>query len=152
MGHVRDSIQINAPPEAVFDVAIDARRWPEWQTTAVEVTGVEGPLDAVGKTYNIVGKIAGRRIEGSGRVTKLERPRLFEITGTAPGGGRLVSRSMVEPEDGGSRVTIEIDYELPGGFLGQLAGSFVSRQVEREMRHSSENLKALIEEGGRTAG
>ena len=153
MGHVRHSIEIDAPPERVFDLAVDARRWPEWQTTALEVRDVQGPLDQVGKRYRIVGRIAGRAVEGQGEVSRFERPRIFEVKGTAAGGGRLISRSTFDAEGAGTRATIEIDYELPGGLLGQMASRlFAERQIERELIHSAENLKALIEEGGAGGG
>lgn len=145
MGHVRDSVQIEAESTAVFELAIDPLRWPEWQTTTVEAKGVDGPLDTVGKTYRIVVSFAGQKLEGNGRVTKFERPEVFEVLGSAPGGGRLVSRTTLEEWDGGTRATIEIDYELPGGFMAQLLGPVIGRQIEMEVRQSALNLKSLAE-------
>lgn len=145
MGHARDSIQIHAQRDEVFELVIDARRWPEWQTTTAEVRGVEGPLDSVGKTYRVVANFGGQRVESAGSVTKLERPAIFEVVGSAAGGVRLVTRTTLEPLDGGTRVTVEIDYELPGGFLAQLLGPVIGRQVELELRQSALNLKSLVE-------
>jgi hypothetical protein len=37
-------------------------------------------------------------------------------------------------------------YELPGGFIGDLAFKlFAERAVERDLRHSNENFKAIVE-------
>jgi uncharacterized membrane protein len=39
-----------------------------------------------------------------------------------------------------------MEYELPGGLIGDLANRlFMERALERQMRHSNENLKALCE-------
>ncbi len=148
MGRVRESIEIEAPRDAVFDLAADARRWPEWQSTTVEVSGVQTPLDAVGKTYSIVANLAGRRVEGAGRVTKYERPSVFEITGSAPGGGQLVTTTTFEPTDGGTWLTVDLEYELPRGVLAILAAPFVERQIADELRRSVENFRALAERHG----
>ena len=41
---------------------------------------------------------------------------------------------------------MEIDYELPAGLLGQIADKlFVERTIERDLRHSIESFKALVE-------
>ncbi len=57
----------------------------------------------------------------------------------------------VVPTDGGSRVELVVDYELPGSFLGELLDRlYVERRNEREAQHSLENLKDLVE--GRPVG
>jgi uncharacterized membrane protein len=44
-------------------------------------------------------------------------------------------------------MTIDLDYELPGGFLGGVADKlFAERAMARDVRHSSENFKALVEQ------
>jgi hypothetical protein len=44
-------------------------------------------------------------------------------------------------------MTVDLDYELPGGFLGGVADKvFAERAMVRDVRHSSENFKALVEQ------
>ena len=145
MGHARDSVQIHAQPDEVFELVIDAARWPEWQTTTTEARAVDGALDSAGKEYGLIANFAGQRVAGAGRVTICKRPEVFEIVGSAPGGGRMVTRTTLEPMEGGTLATIEIDYELPGGFLAQLLGPVIGRQVEIELHQSALNLKSLVE-------
>ena len=147
MATVRDQFHVDAPPERVWQAAIDANRLPEWQTSVVEVGDVSGPLDRVGARYASVNRLAGRPIEGEWEVTRAEPNRLLELRGTAPGGGRALNRVTFTPTDGGTDVAVEFEYELPGGFLGQFANRlFVERAVQRDVRHSGENFKALCEE------
>ncbi len=146
MGHVVNSIHIDAPAERVFELSIDAQRLPEWQNTVIEVKDVSGPLDRVGAGYTAVMKIAGRRLDGRWEVTRVEKPSYFEVTGTAPGGGRATVITRIEPAGDGTDSTVELDYELPGGFLGGFADKlFVERAIERDMKHSGENFKAICE-------
>jgi uncharacterized membrane protein len=52
----------------------------------------------------------------------------------------------VEETEGGSRVDVELDYELPGGLVGELFDSaYAERRNERELEHSLHNLKELVE-------
>ena len=148
MGHVRLTSHIEVPPETAFALAIDAKRVPEWNTTVVEVKDVSGPLDHVGASYTEILKIAGRRLEGRWKVSRVERPGLLEFTGTAPGGGKSTIVNRFEPAGTGTAYHLELEYELPGGFVGGIADKlFVERSIERDAKHSSENFNAICEAG-----
>ena len=61
-------------------------------------------------------------------------------------------KQTVSAAGGGSRVALEIDYELPGGLIGQLIDrAYVEGHNEREAEQSLQNLKELLE-GRRTDG
>lgn len=146
MGHVVNTIHIDASPERVFEYGLNAERLPEWNATFAEVKDISGPLDRVGASYTSVLKIAGRRLESRWEVTRFEKPTYFEMAGTAPGGGRATVITRNEPADGGTKSTVELDYELPGGFLGGFVNKlFVERAIERDVKHTSENFKAIVE-------
>jgi uncharacterized membrane protein len=146
MGHVRQMSHVDAPPDKVFALTIDATRDPEWNSSVVEVKDVTGLLDRVGASYVAILKLGGRRLETRWEVSKVERPRLLELAATAPGGGHATSTTTFEPAGGGTDMTIEVDYELPGGFVGGVADKlFVERAIERDIKHSIENFKAICE-------
>jgi uncharacterized protein YndB with AHSA1/START domain len=146
MGHIRQSSHIDASPEQVFALAIDAKRVPEWNASVVETRDVSGPLDRVGASYTAILKLGGRRLEGQWEVSRVEQPGLLEITGTAPGGGRATAINRFEPAAMGTDFSLEVDYELPGGFVGGIADKlFVERAIERDAKHSLENFKAICE-------
>jgi uncharacterized membrane protein len=147
MPQIREQTRIDAPVERIWDVSADASRIPEWQTNIVEIKDVTGALDQVGTRYTAVSRLLGRQIEGQWEVTRSERGRALEVTGTAPGGGRAVQLVTTTPAGGATDLTVEFDYELPGSFLGQFANRlFVERAAQRDMRHSLENFKALCEQ------
>ncbi|MGH2393873.1 MAG: SRPBCC family protein [Candidatus Limnocylindria bacterium] len=146
MGHVLQSGHIEAPPDKAFAMAIDATRIAEWNSSVVETRDITGSLDRVGARYIAILKLGGRRLEGHWEVIKVEKPRLLEITGTAPGGGRATATNRFEPAGAGTDVTIEIDYDFPGGFVGGMADKlFVERAIDRDVKHSVENFKEICE-------
>jgi len=146
MGSIRQTSHIDAPPEKVFALAIDAKRIPEWNASVVETKDVTGSLDRVGASYTAVLKLGGRRLESRWEVSRVEQPGLFETTGTAPGGGRVTALNRFEPAGTGTDSSLELDYDLPGGFFGGIADKlFVERAIERDAKHSAENFKAICE-------
>lgn len=146
MARIQHEVHIQAPPERVWQLVIDPQRIPEHNTTVVEVHDATGPLDHVGARYRSVSKVYGRRIEGPWEVTEVEPGRRLVVRGTAAGGGEVTVVTTLEPADGGTRTAVEIDYTLPAGFLGEVANRlFVERSLEREVRHSADNFKALAE-------
>ena len=147
MGHVHESIHVDAPVDVAWSVGRDANRIPEWNTTVASVKDVSGPLDVVGASYTAVSKIVGRPLDVAWRVERVEPKRLGEAVATAPGGGKARTRVAYEPDGSGTRMTLDLDYELPGGFLGGVVDKvFAERAIVRDVRHSQENFKALVEQ------
>lgn len=147
MGHVRDSFYVHAPPDTVWAVGADPDRIPEWNATVVDVKDVTGPLDAPGAKYTTVSKIAGRPLDITWTVDRADRPRHAEASATTPLGGSAHQVVHYEPEGKGTRVSIDVEYEIAPGLLGQVVSKvFAERSVERDIKHSGENFKALVEE------
>ncbi len=149
MAKVTHEVHIAAPPERAWELLIDPERIPEYNVNIVEVSDVSGRLDRVGATYRSVSKIYGRRIEGPWEVTEVVPGRRLVLRGSAPGGAQATVANMIEPVEGGTRASVELDYELPAGFVGEIANRlFVERAVERDVRHTGDNIKAILEAEG----
>jgi uncharacterized protein YndB with AHSA1/START domain len=97
MGHIRESIHVDAPIEQVWELGAKCDRYTEWQTGIVEVKGCTGPMDHVGATYAAVYKAMGRNLEVTVEVTRSEKPRVIENKLTVPGGGHGTSLQTAEP-------------------------------------------------------
>jgi len=144
MGHIRESIHIDAPIDHVWEVTADCRRLPEWNVNVFEVNDCPDRLDRVGAKYRTVARVMGRRIEGTSETTKADRPHVFAFKGTTPGGHVTATATFTEV-GGGTDAMIEADYELPGGLFAGIAERLLSGSIERDFRHSNENFKALCE-------
>jgi uncharacterized membrane protein len=147
MGRIHHEYHIDAPPEAAWALGRDPDRIPEWNTTTVSVKDVSGPLDRQGSTYTTVSKIVGRPLEVQWQVEQVEPGRMAEISASSPRGGSAHLIVRYEPEGSGTKLSTDLDYELPMGFLGDLADKlFAERSMIRDVQHSGENFKALVEE------
>jgi carbon monoxide dehydrogenase subunit G len=146
MAKVRREIEIAAPPERVWEVLIDPERLPQYNVTIVEVHDPTGRLDQVGSAYDAISKVYGRRIEGRWEVTEVTPLRRIVQRGSGAGGASATVNGTIEPSGAGTRAAVEVDYQLPAGFLGEVANRlFIERSVERDVRHTLENLKELVE-------
>jgi coenzyme Q-binding protein COQ10 len=146
MGHVHTTTQVDGPTEAAFEFGVNPERVAEWFAMVVEVKDVSGPLDTVGAGYTAVMKIAGRKLDARWEVARVEKPRLLELKGATPGGGTATFTMQYAQVADGTEITVDCEYELPGGFVGGVADKlFVERAVEREFKHSMENFKAIVE-------
>lgn len=147
MGKIHHEYHIDAPPEVAWAVGRDPNRMPEWNTTTVSVKDVSGPLDRPGASYTTVSKIVGRPLEVRWHVERVEPNRLAEVTASTPGGGTAHLIVRYEPDGSGTKLSTDLDYELPMGFLGDVADKlFAERAMVRDIHHSGENFKALVEE------
>ncbi|WP_024365535.1 SRPBCC family protein [Arthrobacter sp. TB 26] len=147
MGHIKQSIQIDAPVDRVTEIATDPNHWASWWVNLSEAKTVEGDGSA------------GTVVKHSYLMAGVPFPvttRVVENTPTASGGkhvriefeGPLKGWQTweYEPESNGTKVSIEIEYNVPGAAIGKFADRvLVERLQERAREHTLENLKLMAE-------
>jgi uncharacterized protein YndB with AHSA1/START domain len=141
MGTHRWSIWIDAEPERVFDVYADINRLPEWQVGVRKLSDVTGPGDRPGTTYAVrYGPFASRS-----EVLEAERPYRLVTRSSGVFGLRARGTSELDPEGGGTRLTIQYETTWPLQWLGRLLEKAMLNPsiLQRELN----NLKALVERG-----
>jgi uncharacterized membrane protein len=146
MAKIDRSIDINATGEEVFEILTDLGLLPSWSTITVETHGTPRQPIEEGDSFEQTLRVLGRNIDSSWRVVELSRPRKVSYETEVVGGGSLRMVQTVEDSAGNSRVVMELDYELPGGLVGELFDSaYAERRNERELEHSLQNLKEFTE-------
>jgi uncharacterized membrane protein len=146
MKQQRMTAHYDAPIEKVFALGLDYQRYPEWNVSYVEIKEVIGPPGAVGTKVHAVMRTLGRQMEGWAEIVEIDPPRRIKTTGSATTGGQLDVTYRLTPAGTGTDFELEVEYELPAGIFGQIADRlFIERAIERDLRHSLENFKALVE-------
>ena len=145
MGHVRLSEHIDAPIDHVWEIFASCERLPEWDVTIVEVKDCPGRLDQVGARVTTVARVFGRRIEGFQETTKADKPHAFALKLVGAGGATATVDGTFTEARGGTDSTLEVEYDLPMGMFAGVAEKLLGGSIERDLRHSSENFKALCE-------
>lgn len=142
---IEREVSIRRPPEAVFALLTDLDRLPEWATIVVETREVSHRPLQEGCTFRQTVRVAGRQIDSDWHVVRFEPPREVAYEATGPLGARLAMTQRVQSEGGGSRVELEVDYELPGGLIGSLAAHALEAENERAADESLDNLRRLLD-------
>ena len=145
MGHVRMSEHINAPIDHVWDINASCERLPEWNVTTVEVKDCQGRLDRVGARATGVARLFGRKVDTSQETTKADKPHAFGLKLSGAGGFKGTVDHTFTEAGGGTDINFELEYELPMGLFAGVAEKLLGGSVERDLRHSMENFKALCE-------
>jgi uncharacterized membrane protein len=142
MAKLTRTIAINAPVEKVFAYMNEPINLPEIWPSMVEVKDVK-PSPAGGYNFGWVYKMAGMRFEGASETTESITNQHVVTKST-----RGIESTFVwayEPEDGGTKLTLEVEYSVPIPLLGKLAEAFIVKQNEHEADVMLANLKARME-------
>ena len=146
MASIRLSAHVDAPIDRVFQMATDFKRYPEWNVAFVEVAEVLGPPDKVGTRITATMTLLHRKMQGWAEIADFNRPRFLKLEGVSTDGGKICMEYLFKRVGRTTDIEFYSNYELPAGpFDGILDWVFVERAAERDLRHSMENLKALVE-------
>ena len=143
MAVVEKSIQINAPVEKVFGYLENSETNVEWLPGMMEVKDVESTEDQVGTHFRWTYKMAGLRFQGE--TTVIEHLVNQKIVTQTKGGIRSTWTFTFEPSNGGTKLSIRVDYTVPVPVLGKLAEAIVLKQNEREAALALSNIKERME-------
>lgn len=120
LDHDQVVLEIDAPPEKVYDLVADVTRTPEFSPEVRRCTWLDGATGpAVGARFEVVNK-AGRGPAWKNRplVIVADRGREFAFSRTEKAAGTLVWRYRFEPVGDGTRVTESYEVTEPITRLG----------------------------------
>lgn len=141
-----DSVEIDAPPQLVWDVFSEVQRWPEWTASVTSLVGRDGAALEVGRRFAI-------KQPGMAKLT-------WTVTELAPGtswtwvqrspGVRVSARHDVIAQPGGrTLVRQQLDQR---GVLGALVGRLMVEKTKRFLELEAQGLKARSEQLSRADG
>ncbi len=143
---VEESVQINRPPEEVFDYVANPENLPEWSGIVLEVyKEAQGELRE-GERFTTRAKFLGRRFETPMQVTAHEPPRRHSHRSTGGPFEQEYTFVLEEAAGGGTRL-MEVAEGEPGGFF-RLVGPLLEMAGRRQFRADLGNLKDLLETRG----
>ena len=142
MPKIERTISINAPVEKVFDYWTEPANLPEYWPSVVEVKDRQR-LPNGGNIFRWVYKMVGMRFEGTSEdVEYIANQRTVTKN---KGGIESTITMMFQPENSGTKLTVQTEYTVPVPLLGKLAEAFIVKVNENETDLLLANLKARME-------
>ncbi len=126
------TIEIARTPREVFSYLTDVSNVPAWQTGVKRATLRDGRIEESRSLF-------GREIDTTLEIVEQEEPRLFTLR-AAGGPVPFTVRHELEPADGGTRLTVTAEGDVPG-----FAARLLAKGAERQFRKDFERLKQILE-------
>jgi carbon monoxide dehydrogenase subunit G len=144
MSRVTKVVSIKADPSKVLEYIADVKNHPAFISALKSVANLSGESKKVGESWDWTFVMAGLEIKGRAETVKYEEGKQYSFK--TSGGIASTFTYSVEPEDGGTRLTIDVQYEVPQNVLAKIADkAMVERLNEQEGERAAENLKAILE-------
>ena len=137
-------IQIAAPPDGVWAVLANARRYSDWVAGARAVRDADPGWPAVGRKLHHTVGVWPLVVNDETVVVESEPPRRLVLRASVKPVGRFRVELGLEAADGGTRVTMQEFVESgPARFTGPLGDAGAQTRMEISLRR----LKRLVETG-----
>ena len=146
MAKLERTIEIDAPPEEVYDVLTDPNCLGQWVTIQEELVSAPDPPLSEGDCVVQKMKVVGKSFEVSWDVEVADRPSKVQWAGNGPMGS--VARATYVLSDngnGGTEFSYTNEYDVPGGPVGKMAGRALVQASGGEADATLKRLKDFIE-------
>lgn len=153
MSQVAAAIDIDAPPERVWEVLMDPDRLADWVTIHRRLETVSDRPLKQGSRLEQVLCLRGASFRVKWEVADLDPTRHARWEGRGPARSRAhTSYTLASQDGGGTRFEYENEFKAPMGPLGAAASRALMGGVpQREATASLQRLKAMLEVPGEHA-
>ena len=142
MGKIEKTVEFDAPPEKVWAVVSDPSRLGEWLTLHKAWKGDVPTEFSKGSQVTAVVSLLNMPNTITWTVDEYEPPKQVRLTGTGMAGVKVAITLGVEPRDGGSAMSITVQFE--GQMIVGAIGQAVEKAGNQELDESTAKLATLI--------
>ena len=145
MAEIHKSTTVAAPVDKVFEIVDDPANFPRYVPNVQEVADVRRSDGRIGDSFRVIYKVLGVTFDEKFTVIDYERPN--RVKSSFSGGMTGTFAWTFEPQGEGSKVTIDVNYELAGGPLGKAVDSLMLQRVnEKTIEDTLQNLARVATE------
>jgi uncharacterized protein YndB with AHSA1/START domain len=147
------TIQIDAPPELIFDELSHVESHPSWANPKSQMTMAQTSGDGPGPTatYRSSGVFTGKAVSAGISVTKFDRPREFSIRSDQHQEGKKDSwyenDYTLRPNGGGTTLSKHVT-----GSISPVVFALAYPAIRKDAMTSLRNLKTAVEAKAATGG
>ena len=144
LGRIERSIEIKAQPEKIWAIVF-WDRVPEWFDIIKKVEHTSEIKDGLGATTHVVAKAGGINAEWNSEVSEWRENE--KIAWHSTGGQVTMTSSMTfSPIKDGTKLTFEMDYDLPYSILGKIIDKlWVGKDIDESNERGMKKIKEIFE-------
>ena len=141
---VSQDIEINAPPEAVWQMVADPTTYLHFMSGITRWEVVSTQPGGVGARYRMLLRVGSAEIGGLIEVVEWKEP--LDIAWTSVTGVDQRGRWRLRARDGGTWVQLRLSYGVAGsGIWGAIAERIAAPSVRGHLRRTLQQLKRQVE-------
>lgn len=144
MSHtIQADVWIENTPESVINFISDIRNREKYQQSLKSITDIQGEPGQIGSTWRWKWDLMGNEFEGLGRCVEYDPGQRYSFVTE----GGLVSRFTyhAEPENGGTKLTVNVDFDVPEVLLEQVGLDNLLSAARQRGKEAVQNLKSMLE-------
>ena len=143
MSRVTKVASIKADPEKVLAYIADVKNHPAFISALKSVDNLHGDPKEIGEGWDFTFSMGGVEVKGKAETADYVEGKHYSFK-TTTGIVSTFSYS-VEPENGGTRLTMDVEYEIPQNVVAKLLDkAVVERLNDQEGDRAVENLQAIL--------
>ena len=136
-------VQINNSPQAVIEYIANVENRPLYLPSLKSVSNIEG--ESVGSSWTWNWSLLGIDLEGTGTCTQHEPGQCYAFR--TEGGIESTFTYWVEADGEGTKLTMQVDFELPESALSQAGiNNWLASSKQQEADTTLENLKTILDQ------
>jgi fatty-acyl-CoA synthase len=146
---VEQKIDVEAPREEAWELVRDPTNYPRLMAgiTRFQAEGDQDAEPGMGRRYSMRMHVGSADVGGLVEVVEFDEP--GDLAWTSVTGIDQRGRwRLRENDEGGTTVTVRLQYGSPGGILAGVADRLSAPTVNGHLKRSLENLKRELEGGG----
>lgn len=137
------SVVVNRPPAEVIEYIADVDNHPAFIGPLKSVADLKGDPRKPGSSWTWSFILAGVELSGAAETVQYEPASIFSFRTTS--GVRSTFVYRVKPADGGTRLNLDVEYDLPENILGRVERPVLERLNDADGQRAVENLKAILD-------
>ncbi|HYZ78515.1 MAG TPA: SRPBCC family protein [Gaiellaceae bacterium] len=142
VAEIHKSVTIDAPAERVFDLLDDPSAIPSYTPSVERVEDVRQSEQRIGDTFRVIYKAVGMTFEE--KFTVIEHNRPTRLASRFENGMKGTFVYQVTPQGEHTALTVDVQYELPGGALGKAVDALLlERANEKTIEKQLDNLRQM---------
>lgn len=140
----KQSTTIGAPPARVYDFVAEATRATSFVPGLSRIHNVKPATTQPGQTWEYEFDWFGFVVSGNSRCTKSEPAKIHQFQTVT--GNPSTWTYLMEPDGTSTRLTLEVEYEIPGNVLARYASQPVFEKMNQDRaREIVTNVKTMLE-------